>query len=190
MLAAEHPECLHSHFQRFTLSASQRYLTADVSNKMKRLLVIVSALLALGCVYVFFLGWENFSLIWIQVPYATSGDSRRLDHNWFRDEFAKIGLFPASPLRMPTPPRTDIATRSGTNSNDRNLVASFSGTFVNHHLCYAWLYDDPSRKEYIVVVIGPGRLSWWQARAFRPTWNQFKQLLGRILHSRIRDTVN
>ena len=33
MLAAEHPECLHSHSLRFTISASQRYLTADVGKK-------------------------------------------------------------------------------------------------------------------------------------------------------------
>ena len=30
MLAAVHPECLHSHFLRSTISARQRYLTADV----------------------------------------------------------------------------------------------------------------------------------------------------------------
>ena len=30
MLEAEHPECLHSRFVRSTISASQRYLTADV----------------------------------------------------------------------------------------------------------------------------------------------------------------
>ncbi len=38
MLAAEHPECLHSHSLRSTHTASQRYLTADVSQTNMSLL--------------------------------------------------------------------------------------------------------------------------------------------------------
>jgi len=33
MLAAEHPECLHSLSLRLTPTASQRYLTADVGKQ-------------------------------------------------------------------------------------------------------------------------------------------------------------
>ena len=35
MLAAEHPVCLHSQLPRSTISASQRYLTADVRQKYR-----------------------------------------------------------------------------------------------------------------------------------------------------------
>ena len=35
MLAAEHPECLHSQLLRSTRTASQRYLTADVRQKYR-----------------------------------------------------------------------------------------------------------------------------------------------------------
>jgi hypothetical protein len=157
---------------------------------MKRLLIIVFVLLALGGVYVLFLGWENFSFIWMQIPYNTSGHSRKAEPAQFRDDFAKAGFSPTSPMQMPVPPRTDIAIRSGTNSSDRKLVDTLSGTFANKYLCYAWLYDDPSRKEYILLVTGPGRLSWLQSRTFRPAWIQLKTSLGRDLSKRSQNTVN
>ena len=70
MLAAEHPECLHSISLRFTLSASQRYLTADVRQKnmtsFTRSNITGSLLLIAG-----FIIWSVASMI---IPHAKDYD--------------------------------------------------------------------------------------------------------------------
>jgi hypothetical protein len=154
-----------------------------------RSFVIVLVLLAIGSVCVLLLGWENFSLIWIRIPYDSSEHSKN-NIDWIGDCFAEAGLSPTDSMQMPAPPRTDIVIRSGTSSSDRHLRATYSGTVANHYECHAWLYDDPSRSEYIVVVSGPGKLSLMQACEFRPAWNKIKTLLHKAFRIRNQEKVN
>ena len=82
MLAEEHPECLHSLSLRFTHSASQRYLTADVRHRNMARLLIGFVIGTLVCLTTSF-------LLSLRFPFPQSSLDR--EHNKY------LHLFVAAP---------------------------------------------------------------------------------------------